>query len=175
MADPEDLVMPAETFVAKIGGTTYDTLSDAVSAAKSGDTIVLGQDITESVAVAQNITIDLGGHTWTGDGKSTLSIADSKALVSVTVKNGTVMAAEGYRAIVAGNADLTLDGVAMEPSGSFANEGMQSSSFGGGCVYISKGALTVKNCTFSGDAGKYKESASYMGRSEERRVGKECL
>ena len=163
VADPEDLVMPAETFVAKIGGTTYDTLSDAVSAAKSGDTIVLGQDITESVAVAQNITIDLGGHTWTGDGKSTLSIADSKAAISVTVKNGTVMAAEGYRAIVAGNADLTLDGVAMEPSGSFANEGMQSSSFGGGCVYISKGALTVKNCTFSGDAGKYKESASYMG------------
>ncbi|MCI8526924.1 MAG: Cna B-type domain-containing protein, partial [Oscillospiraceae bacterium] len=122
VADPEDLVMPAEKFVAKINGTAYNTLSDAVSAAKAGDTIVLGQDVTESVAVAQNITIDLGGHTWTGSSTTTLSAKGTGVDSAVTVKNGKIVAGSAASsakatAIHADNANLTIENCEVSGTG----------------------------------------------------------
>lgn len=155
-----------DTGVAKVGDESYEILQLAIRDAGS-DPVVLLQDVTESVLLPAPTTgtfvLDLNGHTLTGDGKSTISIMGLRSAGNVTIQNGTIVGAEGYRAIQASNVNLTLDGVTMTPSGSLANEGLQSSSFGGGCVYIDKGTLTVTNCTFSGDAGKYKESASYMG------------
>ena len=41
-----DTTPAAEPFVAKIGTQTYETLEEAISVAKNGDTIEVGQDIT---------------------------------------------------------------------------------------------------------------------------------
>ena len=152
-----------DTTVATIGETAYDTLQDAVKKAQTGDVINLMRDITESVLLPTSVTINLNGHTWKGDGRATLSIAGLRTGPEVTLQNGTIIGAEGYRAVVVTNGNLTVDGITFNPSGSLQNEGLQSSNFGGGCIYIEKGTLNVNNCIFSGDAGTYKESASYMG------------
>ena len=49
---------------ARIGSTYYATLADAVSCAKSGDTIVLTTDIANA-SIAENCFINLNGHTLT--------------------------------------------------------------------------------------------------------------
>ena len=47
--------------VAKVGGTTYATLAEAVADAADGDTVTLLGNTTEDVTVTGNITLDLGG------------------------------------------------------------------------------------------------------------------
>ncbi|MEY8233961.1 Cna B-type domain-containing protein, partial [Oscillospiraceae bacterium 50-16] len=154
----------AQTNAAMIGETGYDTLQNAIKEAQEGDTIVMLRDVNESVLLpAMNVTLDLNGYTLTGSGKSTMNLFALRGEPEVTLKNGTIVGAEGYRTVVVNSGNLKAENVTFKPSGSLLNEGMQSSGFGGGCIYIDKGNLTVDNCTFSGDAGTYKESASYMG------------
>ena len=58
----------AESFVAKIGTQTYETLEEAISVAKNGDTIEVGQDITiEEGGLA---FVEKGALTIKGVGKS---------------------------------------------------------------------------------------------------------
>ena len=161
----EDLNLMETGDAAVIGETSYETLQLAIRNAKDGDTIKLTRDVSESV-FAFSATIDLNGHTWTGYNKAALSAMALRGSANITLKNGTIVAAEGYRAIVASGVNLKLENMTMNPSGSLANEGLQSSNFGGGCVWMDKGTLTVEGCTFSGDAGTYKESASYMGPNQ---------
>ncbi len=71
--------------VAKIGDTTYESLSAAVTAAKSGETIILIKDHTEEVTnvlADDNIIIDLNSKTLSGR-------IFSKGVM--TVKNGTIV------------------------------------------------------------------------------------
>lgn len=57
----------AEDYVAMIGSTGYATLSDAVAAAKDGDTIKLLRDVSSDRINLEDesITVDLNGHTLT--------------------------------------------------------------------------------------------------------------
>ncbi|MCI8527188.1 MAG: Cna B-type domain-containing protein [Oscillospiraceae bacterium] len=107
------LVFPTEP-VAKIGDVEYPMLALAVRKAAPGDTITLVADVTESVTVSQSVTIDLDGHTWTGRNDTTLIVTGGND-VSVTVKNGTMKAADGFDASSAGSVihadkcDLTIE------------------------------------------------------------------
>ena len=85
--------------VAKVGTTTYyETLAEAIAAAKDGDTVTLLADATEDVVVDKNITLDLGGKTLTGtnSGKATLSIQNG---ATTTVKNGSIVGSTSYYTI----------------------------------------------------------------------------
>ena len=73
--DPTVSATGTVTFVAaaaKIGDTFYDTITNALKAVTSGDTVVLQRDVTESVNWTGQqprvndfeLTIDLAGHTW---------------------------------------------------------------------------------------------------------------
>ena len=44
----------------------YDTLEQALEAANSGDTIVLGKDVTDAVIISKELTIQTGGHNASG-------------------------------------------------------------------------------------------------------------
>lgn len=58
------------TYAAQIGVTNYDTLAEAVSAAKDGDNIVIRSDIAvaEAVQLNKKVTIDLNGNAlWVED------------------------------------------------------------------------------------------------------------
>ncbi|MBR6113980.1 MAG: InlB B-repeat-containing protein [Oscillospiraceae bacterium] len=71
--------------VAKIGDVGYDTLAAAVAAAEADDTIKLVADTASSsqLVINKSLTIDLGGHTYTG--RMTIDAG------TVTVKNGQIV------------------------------------------------------------------------------------
>ena len=59
----------ASTGAAKLNGTVYDTLEDAVSLAADGDTITLLQDVTirDTLTLNKAVTLDGGAYTITAD------------------------------------------------------------------------------------------------------------
>ena len=83
--------------VAAIGSVGYPTLSAAITAAQSGDTVTLRQNVTEDVTIpaGTTLTLDLNGktltnassHTITNNG--TLTITDTSPEESGKVVNGS--------------------------------------------------------------------------------------
>ena len=101
--------------VAAIGGQGYTTLSAAVTAAKSGETVVLLKDITVESSTAQElnkkIAVDLNGKTLTN---YELTITSD-----VTLRNGTIIN-NGKTPVTLYGAQLTLDGVSISTTGADA-------------------------------------------------------
>ena len=84
--------------VAKVGGTGYATLADALTAANDGETVTLLADRTEDVTINKSITLDLGGKTLTNTnaGKATLTVA---AGATATVMNGNIVGGTSFYTI----------------------------------------------------------------------------
>ena len=84
------------TTVAKIGTAEYATLTDAIAAAKDGDTVTLTADINTpetSYYIQKSLTFDLGGKTLTGSGyDGVFNIEGENA--AVLIKNGKIVAVE---------------------------------------------------------------------------------
>ncbi len=89
---------------AKIGDTEYETLAEAIAAAKAGDTVVLQKDVTIGgyQEIHKAITVDLGGNKLTSTGGGFDVYAD------LTVKNGR-METVTWAAWVQGGADLVIE------------------------------------------------------------------
>ena len=109
---------PAEqTYAAKIGENKYPTIADAIDAANiyaanSDVTIVMLHDVTENITINQSLTLDLGGHTLSGDGtKTVVSIWGKDKDIDVTVKSGTVT---GGHATNGGGFDIRSGNVKIE-------------------------------------------------------------
>ena len=92
-----------------IGQNRYKSLEAALAAAKDGDTITLRGDFyqgSKTVEINKSVTLDLGGHTLTGD-------ADAKPVLlilaeNVTIRNGTVQntrTAKSSPAVTVGDLD----------------------------------------------------------------------
>lgn len=85
--------IPAKQAVVSVGAKNYKTLAAAINAAQNGETVVLKQDVTESVTVpaGKEITLDLAGKNIQSND------ATSKNAVTVegklTVKDSTATAA----------------------------------------------------------------------------------
>ena len=130
----------AGAYVAQIGDVKYETLKDAIDAAKAGDTITLLVNTTEDVTINKDITLDLGGKTLTntGSGKATISVKDSAV---VTVKNGFVMGGTKYYNIEVtkdSNANLTLMDVTATAGNTDAS------------MIDNWGTLTIESGTYEG-------------------------
>ena len=128
--------------VAKIGDKYYDTLADAIAAAKDGETVTLTADTTEDVTITGNITLDLGTKTLTntGAGKATLTVSKG---ATATVKNGSIVGGASYYNIAVGTevnstANLTLENVT-------ATAGNTGSS-----MLDNWGTLTITSGTYTG-------------------------
>lgn len=103
--------------VAKVGSTKYETLAEAIAAAKDGDTVTLLDNIilTEQLVIDKNLTIDLGGFTLTSNYSLVGSGADRYAIVlnaAVTIKNGKIIANNAR--VIGAYAAMTMDGVTVE-------------------------------------------------------------
>lgn len=94
--------IPAEQAVVSVGAKNYKTLAAAISAAQTGDTVVLKQDVTESVTVpaGKDITLNLAGksiqssaNAVTVSGK--LTVKDSTATTEPEVNGDTVTYTSG--------------------------------------------------------------------------------
>ena len=126
----------AGAYVAQIGDVKYETLKDAVNAAKDGDIVMLLTDATEDVTINKNITLDLGGKTLTntGAGKATVTI-DKGA--TATVQNGSIIGGTSYYNIQ-NNGTATFTGVT-------ATAGNTGSS-----MIDNWGTLTIESGTYEG-------------------------
>ena len=94
--------LPAERAAASVGAKNYKTLAAAIDAAQTGDTVVLKQDVTESVTVpaGKDITLNLAGksiqssaNAVTVSGK--LTVKDSTATTEPEVNGDTVTYTSG--------------------------------------------------------------------------------
>ena len=98
--------IPAEQAVVSVGAKNYKTLAAAIKAAQTGETVVLKQDVTESVTVpgGKEITLDLAGkniqsndstskNAVTVEGK--LTVKDSTAMTEPEVNGDTVTYTSG--------------------------------------------------------------------------------
>lgn len=112
------------TDAAKIGDTSHTTLADAFDAAKSGDSIVLQRNTTQSdgfIIADKNLTIDLNGNTFTVTEGASTNNRNFKVVGNseVTIKNGTLVAkgeltSGAYGTIrTEGSAKVTLEGVKL--------------------------------------------------------------
>ena len=75
-------------YVAAVGSKKYETLADAIKAAKSGKTVTLLADVADcgSLTISKNITLDGGGHTISGNSSISVNMPGNAA-ADVTIKN----------------------------------------------------------------------------------------
>lgn len=75
--------------VAEVNGTAYAFFSNALEAAKAGDTVKLLANIDGSFIINKTITLDLNGYSWnktaTVDPNSTLTLTGSGTVAEVTL------------------------------------------------------------------------------------------
>ena len=154
---------PASEPVARIDGTDYETLEDAVTAAKAGDTIVLLKDveIVKTIAPAVSCTIDLGGKTVSAAStfnNKMFSVSDSQLVV--TIKNGFVNMPKGSQSslqlLSVSGADVTLDGVT----------GTVFSTYRGVIFAESSAHLTIRNSSLTETTDSYTPVLYAMTLSE---------
>ena len=97
--------IPAEQAVVSVGAKNYKTLAAAINAAQNGETVVLKQDVTESVRipVGKEITLDLAGNNISNDAtnknavtaEGKLTVKDSTATTEPEVNGDTVTYTSG--------------------------------------------------------------------------------
>ena len=89
----------SKTYVAQVGVNKYESLADALAAAKDGDTVKLVGNTTlrSSVEINKSITLDLNGKTihYTGENQKTANPTMSHRALNVTggtvtIKNGAI-------------------------------------------------------------------------------------
>lgn len=127
----------AGEYVAKAGETKYESLAEAVAAAKDGDTVTLLADTKEDITIDKSITLDLGGKTLTntGAGEATITITGN----NVTVKNGNVIGGASYYNIeVKTGASATLEDVTATAGNN------------GSAMIDNWGTLTINSGTYTG-------------------------
>ena len=112
------------TPVAKVNGTEYETLAEAVAAAGEGETVILLGDASGAgVVINKNVTIDFGTYTYTfteGVGSTGTTSNGFQILKGnkVTLKNGTLKVAEEsktlFYTIIQNYADLTVTDMTLD-------------------------------------------------------------
>ena len=158
--------------VAKIDGTYYKTLADAVAAAQDGDTITLLKDaeLTSTLNLAKNITID-------GQGKYTIKAANSFTVGSdnktycvlyvsgeVTLKDVTVNGNEKCRVIFCDKGKLTIDGATITNG--------KAPNFIGGVYMTSSASFEMKSGSITGNKNaELYQNEKYLQYSSDLWIG----
>ena len=111
---------------AKIGGTEYATLTEAVDAAQNGDTVTLlnnseGVGLTLSQKAPKNIVIDFNNYTYTVSNAVGSTTYETQAAHfekgnTVTLKNGTLAAGTdpNLKLLIQNYCDLTLENMTLD-------------------------------------------------------------
>ena len=143
----------AGVYVAEVNGVAYATLSEAIAAAKDGDTVKLLRDINTpeiSYVISRSLTIDLNGMTVTGSGYDAVFQIDN-ADAKVVIKNGKVVAVEQSgsagkytMAIWASKAgcEVTLEGLDVSQKITHTDDPQMD------MIYASGGTITINSGNF---------------------------
>ena len=146
--------------------TTGQDFQDAVTNAKPGDTITLGQDIKEGLGAVfkeKTVTVDFGGHTYTGYSGSVGSTGTETQLFqllkdspAVTLKNGilniaTPTAESGkFKMVLQNYCNLTLDNMVVDGT-NLLGDGPYTMSNNHGNITINNSTITAKEGGFAFD------------------------
>ena len=150
----------------------YDTLADAITAAKNGETVKLLKDVelTSTLNLAKNITID-------GQGKYTIKAANSFTVGSdnktycvlyvsgeVTLKDVTVNGNEKCRVIFCDKGKLTIDGATITNG--------KAPNFIGGVYMTSSASFEMKSGSITGNKNaKEYQNDEYLQYSSDLWIG----
>ena len=136
--------------VAKVGSTKYETLAEAIAAAKAGDTITLLANVAdfEGAVVTKNLTFDFGDYTITGKtGATVLHVKNAK--VTLNGKTGGIDGGAGGDNIAV-RADT---GAEVIINGGVYTVGADANGLGNSTVYVTdNGKVTINGGTFSSKA-----------------------
>ena len=116
------------SYVAELNGTKYETLAEAIAAAKAGDTVTLIADITvtDQIKITDNsvladITIDGNGHTITADldksNESVFYFGDNSQgawATGVKIKNVTIEGTARFAIMLVGGTSSELTNVTVK-------------------------------------------------------------
>lgn len=142
-------------YVAQIGSKKYETLADAIKAAKNGKTITLLADVEQNtqLAINKSITLDLNGKTI----KNTVNIWGDKANAILSITNGAKVTITGNGTIDAKENDCyTINVVKGDLT-------IENGTFYGNVsvVQVQEGTLSVKGGTFDLHQ-KWEGSSKYL-------------
>ena len=152
-----------DTSVAEVNGKKYETLQEAIAAAKDGDTVKLLADVntpTTSYAIRKSLTIDLNGQTITADGYDSVFAIEGEGnhVVINATNGGKVIAVENSGSFgkyamavwLAGkDSTLTING------GEFSQEITHTEDKQMDMIYTSKGVITINGGTFHSGTPKW--------------------
>lgn len=154
---------------ASVAGTNYDTLEEALNAAKEGETVTLLTDVTENVTIKTAITLDLNGKTISGVGnKSTITVAITNAnSASLTITNGKITNDQKMVARGAGIAINSAKDTEKNPINVLINniEVYGTNGMNGAAIFIDSGNITITNSNFHNNKG-YNGGAIYMSSTD---------
>ena len=162
--------IPTEQAVVSVGAKNYKTLAAAIDAAQAGDTVVLKQDVTESVTVpaGKDITLDLAGkniqskdatskNAVTVEGKLTVKDSTSTAAPevngdTVTYTSGKITASNlGLYAIKGG--EIVLESGSVESTGNIGVYAQGNFTPGGAAqnskITVKGGYIQAQECAAS--------------------------
>ena len=148
-----------QTCAAKIGENKYPTLAGALAAANIYDansdvTIVMLHDVTENIEINRSLTLDLGGHTLSGDGDAEAAVVTiSGDKPQVTVKNGTVTGGRNPQnggGFAIDSAVVQLEDLTITGNETVGDNG--NGEVGGGGIYASHADVSMQNVTVSANS-----------------------
>ena len=136
MTDAEAIDAGNAVRIGDEGGTYYQTLAEAVSAAEAGDTITVikAHSLSAALTITKSVTIEGQGLQITAAGATTVDSAAVVTLNNFNLSN----TATGYGINVTGSSNVTIDGAltSIYATKSFA-------------LQCGAGTLTIKDGTFS--------------------------
>lgn len=142
-------------YVAKVGSKKYETLADAIKAAKNGKTVTLLADVEQNtqLTINKSITLDLNGKTI----KNTMDIWGETANAILSITNGAKVTITGNGTIDAKENDCyTINVVKGDLT-------IENGTFYGNVsvVQVEEGTLSVKGGTFDLHQ-KWEGSSKYL-------------
>lgn len=140
------------SYAVKIGSTGYETFADAYrhASTKKTTTITLLKDITESVSINKNITIDLSNFKLTYTNMDTPLVKSGKTL---TITNGTLNITGG---ICEGKLETGKNGKIVVTGGTFAVDPTEFVDTGKYTVTEENGKFTVNEREYVAQVGENK-------------------
>ena len=140
------------SYAVKIGSTGYETFADAYrhASTKKTTTITLLKDITESVSINKNITIDLSNFKLTYTNMDTPLVKSGRTL---TITNGTLNITGG---ICEGKLETGKNGKIVVTGGTFAVDPTEFVDTGKYTVTEENGKFTVNEREYVAQVGENK-------------------
>ena len=141
----QKISVASETSVAKINGTQYTSVQEAIDAANSGNTVTLLTDVNESITIDKGITLNLNGFAlYTTHAADAIIVNCTESGKTVTIKNGEVYNLTDnpgdYKSAIYCRTNAKIDSISAMVSGTDAK------TYEGSAFYIESGKTNFNNC-----------------------------